>query len=282
MILALLLALTATTIDDPMDMDDFVTVDMDLADVEVGLDIGEDPEDYHSHDRILNAVLADPTRPGRLQFLVLHRAGSPVFEAPLRDGLGMDGGLRVGLGLRYGLAPGVDIGVLRASGLAEPFDIYEFDMRASVMRGPGFAVGVRVGATTFYAPESTATSWFVQAPLQRRLSESVVLVVSPTYHADSTAAVKSAADTDWAFGVEIGAEAAVTETMSVAADVTMGLAGYTQQYPGVAAGLKWRSWRHTFALLVSTTNHVTVDGRLPNTPGGLDESSLGFNVTREF
>lgn len=264
----LLLALLGTVGLEPLDVEFFEALDDDT----------NDAEEYHSHDRILNVMLPTVTRLGRTQMVILHRARAPVTENPLRDGLGLDTGLRVGIGLRYGITEGVDVGILRANGLTEPFDIYEFDIRKSHKHN-GTTVGVRAGASTFYVAGATSTAWFVQGGLQKSLG-GVTLTAMAAFHQNSTGATKTPLDLDHSFGLGAGVEVPVTESMSVAGDVVASLGGYRVVYPGVTVGAKWRSWRHTFALMLTNTDHVTLDGLIANTPRAAP--SLGFNVTREF
>lgn len=240
-------------------------------------------EAYHSSDRLLNVMLAQTMHPGRLQFNILHRTTVPFTTSPLRDFAGFDNGLKVGIGLRYGVFDGLDIGFLRVNGILEPFDVYEYDVRVRAVEYKGFATGVRVGVTTFYEPEFWSSGWFMQIGMEKRFFDRLLFAINTSYHSDSSYFNKTEDDVDASCNVGGGMEVRINDWVSLNGDILYTLVGFRRKFPVFAAGPKFHSHRHTFAVVMTNSSQMSFDGLLANTQyGEFDEFLLGFNITREF
>lgn len=240
-------------------------------------------EAYHSNDRLLNVMLAQTIHPGRLQFNIFHRTTVPFTTSPLRDFLGLDNGLKVGIGFRYGIFEGLDAGFLRVNGVFEPFDVYEFDVRVRAVEYKGFATGVRVGVTTFYEPEFLSSAWFMQIGMEKRFFDRLLFAINTSYHSDSSYFNKTEDDVDASCNVGGGMEVRINDWFALNGDILYTLVGFRRKFPVFAAGPKFHSHRHTFAIVMANSPQMSFDGLLANTQyGEFNEFLLGFNITREF
>ncbi len=237
---------------------------------------------YHSHDRLLNVMLSQPMHPGRAQMLILHRATAPFASAPVRDLLGLDAGVKIGLGLRLGLLDGLDVGILRVNGVSEPFDVYEYDLRLQAVRLEGLSAGIRLGLTTFAQTDSIASAWFASIGIERRFLERLLVAVNSTYHANTTAADKSSEEIDASCNIGGGLELRLSDSIALSGDILHTLVGFRREYPVWSAGVKFYSHRHTFSLVLTNTPYTSADGLLSNSEVAFIDLLVGFNVTREF
>jgi hypothetical protein len=262
-----------------------VSADIDIEEVEFEELSAESTwygDGYHSQDRLLNVMLSQPMHPGRAQMLILHRSTAPFATAPVRDLLGLDAGVKIGLGLRLGLLDGLDIGILRVNGVAEPFDVYEYDLRLQAVRLEGLSAGIRLGLTTFAQTDSIASAWFASIGIERRFLERLLVVVNSTYHANTTSVDKSSDAIDASCNIGGGLELRLSDSVALSGDILHTLVGFRREYPVWSAGVKFYSHRHTFSLVLTNTPYTSADGLLSNSEVAFIDLLVGFNVTREF
>jgi len=241
--------------------------------------------------RILALQTARAVRKGGFDFVIDHRASTPIYNRaggqPWSDMgnnlLGLDGSIQVGLGLRYGIIEGLDAGIYRAGGSL--VDTYELDVRYQALRQEevGLDLAGRVGATWFAQRNAEDSSGFYGQLLATRLiANRLLLSVGALYHSNSTNATKYNQDKKYSFGAAAGAELRLAAPVSVDAEVVSCVAGYCSKNPAFSAGLKYFTSRHTFALVCGNTQYITADGYLTNTDTPWKNLVIGFNITREY
>ncbi len=245
------------------------------------------PDDRARIERTVNVLGPGTTRPGRMLFVVDHRTWQPFVEDPFYDYLGLDsGGLKIGLGLRFGAVEGLDFGLYRLNNGVEAFDSYDFDARWRVVdqRDLGLDLALRLGATWFVQPEDAdAVAPFAQLLVQRQLFDGRLSVGSGLlYHADSTHETKSASDTNWSLALPVTVELRLAPGLAWDAEAVVNLAGYGAARPVLSSALKLITHRHTFSVVVSNTQYMGADGLVANTARGFDELILGFGIGREL
>jgi hypothetical protein len=237
-------------------------------------------------DRAVNALTARTVRKNALLFVVIHRARQSFTDGRSGDFLGLDaGGLKVGLGLRFGVRDDLDIGVFRLNGTAEVFDTYELDARYRFLdRGRRPAdVALRAGLSWFVHPDAgDASGAFVQLLASRRFGRRVNACTGFLYHADSSGDRKSAGDDDASVGVQGSVEVWLRSTLSLVVEAVANVGGYGEDRPAASTSLKAFTYGHTFSLVVSNTQYVGADGIVTNAWRDWDEPIIVFNITRDL
>ncbi len=237
-------------------------------------------------DRAVNALTAQTVRRNTILFVIMHRARQSFAEEGSGDFLGLDaGGLKVGLGLRYGVRDNFDVGVLRLNGTAEVFDTYEFDARYRVLDQSEHAldVALRAGLSWFVHPDAAdASAAFGQLLAGRHLGRRLTAGAGLLYHADSSGDRKSTGDDDESFAVQGSLEVRLTAKLAWVVEVAANVTGYGEETPAASTSLKAFTYGHTFSLVVSNTQYVGADGIVANSWRDWDEPIIGFNITREL
>jgi hypothetical protein len=243
-------------------------------------------ESYPEHERILALPTGRGLRKGSWLFLIDHRARSPIYDGSWsgtgHDFAGLDAGVTVGLGLRYGIRDGLDVGVYRAAGFP---DTYELDLRWRMLaqERAGLDLAVRGGATWFsYLDAADSSGFFGQLLADRVLFDRLVVGAAVLFHSNSTNGAKFNQDTAWSLAAAAMAELRLAGFVALSAEVLPALAGYHSRYPAFSAGVKFLTHRHTFAIVVGNTTYLTADGYLTNSPSGLRDAAIGFNLSREL
>lgn len=241
--------------------------------------------------RILALPTARTVRKGGFDFVIDHRAATPIYNRagnqPWADMgnnlLGFDGAIQVGLGLRYGIIDGLDAGIYRAGGSL--VDTYELDLRYQALRQEdmGIDLAARAGATWFAQRNAEDSSGFFGQLLATRLiANRLLLSVGALYHSNSTNATKYNQDKKYSVGGAAGAELRLAAPVSIDAEVVSCVAGYCSKNPAFSGGVKYFTSRHTFALVCGNTQYITADGYLTNTDTPWKNLVIGFNITREY
>ncbi len=236
-------------------------------------------------ERTVNISTAKTTRPGSILMIIDHRTGKPFLDAGFQDYLGLDsGGLKIGLGLRYGIMDGVDAGFYRLNGTVEAFDTYEFDARWQFMNQENvwFNAALRAGVSWFVQPGQDAVGAFGQLLLDRVFFDRLLLCAGLLIHSESSNDMKAITDDSWSMAAVISTEVRITSWFAIDLETSMNLAGYTSKYPVFALGFKLLTYRHTFSLVLSNNQYMNADGIVSNTWRGFGDMVLGFQITREF
>ena len=245
----------------------------------------------HAHpafDRALNLMTARPNLPGDLQFIVAHRTRQGFGEErPFHDFLGFDaGGLKIGLGLRFGVVDNLDVGVYRLNGVGEIFDVYEFDGRYRFLtqENEGIDLALRVGLSWFSQRDAKdAAGYFAQLIASAVLANRVVAGAGVIYHTDSTNRGKTRADDDATMALTGLCEVRINDMVAWDFEVAVAMLGFHESNPSFSTGPKIITNRHTFAIVLSNSQYMSTDGIITNSKRNkIKELILGFNITREF
>lgn len=250
-------------------------------------------------DRGLNILTARATRPMALTFVIDHRpymelAGNEA-EDVFFDYLGLDGGnLKIGLGLRFGILEGLDVGIYRLNdGGTVPFDTYEFDVRYAFLNQERFFVdvAVRAGLSWFSQKDADdAVGGYGEIFIDRIFFDMLLIGAGFQFHSDSSSDVKTRDDTPYSGAVLGVIEWRMIKQLALVAEVAASVLGYGSEYgnakrpsiPGFSMGLKILTHRHTFALMVSNTQFINADGIVSNSWRDFSDILFGFQILREF
>ncbi len=249
-------------------------------------------------DRAVNLSLAQTTRRLSLQLTVDHRTNQPLGENTWHDYFGFDaGGLKIGLGLRFGILDWLDVGVYRLNSATERFDVYQFDVKAHLLRSERhhLDLGVRAGVTWFSQEDAEDAAGFLAALLINRTFFSRLTVgTGVLFHSDSTNGVKSSLDTSWSLAVQALVDVRILSFLSWNLEAAFNVAGYGTRgkrdasgaeltsYPVLSSSVRFITNRHTFALVLSNNPYTSADGVVANTERALDKLIVGFTITREW
>ncbi|MFH0921462.1 MAG: DUF5777 family beta-barrel protein [Fibrobacterota bacterium] len=247
--------------------------------------LNPDPDTYVTPDRLFGFFLPNTVPQGVTLLTIDHRASAPAFDNPLEDGFGLDnGGFKIGLGLRHGFLDNLDAGFRRTNGVWENYDTYEGDIRYRLQREErrGVDLSLLCGFTWFYIPHQQDASGFY-AGLSAGKSFARWLYLSTGFLAHTSSSYKIKPDTAEVFSVAvpIGLHLALNKGMSLVAESTLPIAGYSAGYPSWACGLKFQTFNHTFSFFLSTTQYFTPDGIVCGSDRGANPM-LGFLITRQF
>jgi len=245
-----------------------------------------DLDEFALPDRIINVLTPDPIQRGNLHLTIIHRARQSLTENAGRDYLGLDaGGLKIGIGLRYGLRDMADVGFFRLNGTAESFDTYEFDLRVRLLEETmaPVAVALRPGFTWFAQPEEEdASGYFGQLLIERNFGKHLSIAGGVLYHSESSGDRKSTGDDDESMAIHAGFSIRLRPRFSLDGEVTSTVSGYGEDDPAVSVAIRMFTYGHTFSLVVTNTQYVSADGIVGNAWRPMDEPVIGFNITRLF
>ncbi len=255
------------------------------ADVEVQQDSVFFSSNLPQVERTINLSTARTTRPGALLMIIDHRTNKPMLDSGLQDYFGLDsGGLKIGLGLRYGIIDGLDAGFYRLNGTAETFDTYQVDARWQFLNQDSVWINmaVRLGASWFVQPGQDAAGMFGQLLIDRVIFDRLCLSAGLLFHSESSNDVKAITDDSWSTAVSVGAEVRILSWMALDLETSINIAGYGSKYPVFSLGLKILTYRHTFSLVFSNNQYIDEDGMVTNTWREFGDMIVGFQITREF
>lgn len=245
----------------------------------------EEWDDMAQTDRAVNLLLARPVGAGDLLFAVTHRARQSLTDHSGRDFLGLDaGGLKIGLGLRWGALPNLDVGVFRLNGTAEVFDTVELDLRYCMLRQEkhGIDVALRPGISWFIQPDrGDASGLFGQLIATRQIGR-LTLDGGVLYHSDSSGDRKALADDDASLAFAVSAELRLSPKLAVCVETAPTLSGYGEAKPATSVAIKAFTYGHTFGIVVSNTQYIAADGVVAGSWRDWDRPILGFTVTRDI
>ena len=236
-------------------------------------------------ERALAIPLPKTLEPGQWLFTIEHRNRESVDKEPVHDFFGFDaGGLKIGLGLRYGVFENMDLGVSRWNGTSERYDTYQFDGRYRLTKETSFGVdsALQAGVSWFtQRNRKDASGPFAGLWLGRSAFDRIYLSAGAVYHTDSSDPLKRVTDRDDTLGILGSLHCRLLDTFYLLGEVSGPLAGYGADRPAWSAGFKWVTLRHTFAVFVANSQTYGMDGLVAGTSADPDARRLGFSVTRE-
>ena len=215
-------------------------------------------------------------------FRVTHRFTRRLnegdFGSLLENFFGFDGGARIGLEYRFGLARGVQAGIYRTSDRTIQF----FGQYDAIRQGRGLPVGVAVhvsidGTNNFRDEYSPGLGVVVS----RTAGDWLALYAEPAWLGNTDPTGGAGPDRD-TFVVSFGGRVRMRPSVYGVVEVTPRVSGFAPRDPEVAFAVEKRLGGHVFQLNVSNTIATTLAGTLKT--GGADTDSwyIGFNISRKF
>ena len=246
-----------------------------------------DPRSHTILDRGVNLFTAATTRKKKLVFFLDHRARQSFLkENFFRDFFGFDaGGLKIGLGLRYGILDNLDAGFYRLNGTTETFDVYEFDLRFRFLeqKKHHLSLALRAGVTWFFQPDrADAAGFLAQLVAQRSLFKRLNLALGVAFHSDSSGPGKARDDPNHSFALTGLIEVRIASFLAWNLEISASLFGYGAKWPAWSTSLKFLTPRHIFSLVVTNTQYTSTDGMVGNSSRGFGDLIVGFSITREL
>jgi Membrane bound beta barrel domain (DUF5777) len=216
---------------------------------------------------------------GKWAFRVTHRFTRPLgqgnFGDLLANAFGFDSGAQIGLEVRYGLAPGTQVGVHRTSDRTIQF----FGQHNFFNERDGAPIGLDAVATiegrnNLQEHYQSALGALVSRNAGRHAAlyaEPIVVInTSPFETGDNST-----------FIVGLGARVRVRSALYAVAEYAPRLAGYDPGASHVSFGIEGRAGGHLFQINFSNAFGTTY-GQIAR--GGLnnDDWYIGFNIARKF
>jgi hypothetical protein len=232
----------------------------------------------------------------KLALRLTHRFGRPLGEGDfpdlLADLFGFDGGAQVGLGLRFGLFRGTQLGIYRTSERTIQLHLQQ-ELLGEGRSPVGLSLlGSIEGLDNFGLSEPGAPVLHTYSPavgllLSRRLGSRGALYVAPAYVAHTRVTPSAPGTEDDTVVLGLGARLRVTRSMSLVGEIHPRLAGYEGDLGSGASdslatfGVEWRVGGHAFQLNFSNAQGTT-PAQVARGAQGQDGWFIGFNLTRKF
>lgn len=216
---------------------------------------------------------------GKWAFRVTHRftrsLGQGDFGDLASDFFGFDSGAQIGLELRYGLAPGTQIGIHRTSERS----IEIFGQHNLLAERDGKPIGLDVIATlegrnNLHTHYQGAFGLVVSKNAGRRAA----LYVEPIWVAN-TSPFQGSDNSTLMLG--LGARVRVRPATYLMAEMTPRLGGFDPGVSQVTFGLESRAGGHLFQINVSNGIGTTL-GQVARGGFSNDDWFIGFNMSRKF
>jgi hypothetical protein len=232
----------------------------------------------------------------KLAFRLTHRFARPLgqgdFGDLLADFFGFDGGAQVGLGLRFGLLRGTQLGLYRTSDRtillhAQQELLHEGKSPLGLSLVGSVEGANNFGLSTIASPELHEFSPAIGLIASRKLGTRGALYAVPSWVAHTRVVPSAPGADDGTLVLGLGVRLRVTRLMSVLGEVHPRLAGYRGDLgsgdpdPVATFGLEWRVGGHAFQLNVSNAP-ATTPAQLARGAQGTRGWFVGFNLTRKF
>ena len=223
----------------------------------------------------------------KLAFRLTHRFTRPLgqgdFSDLRSDFFGFDGGAQIGLGLRFGLFSGTQLGFYRLSDRTIQFNVQQELVRQSEHAIGLSAVASVEGLDNFSQDYSPALSLVVS----RKLGSRGAVYAVPTFVGNTNLTAEDLTSDDSTLVLGLGARLLVGRSTALVGEYHPRLAGYKGNRGSgdskslVTFGIEKRVGGHAFQLNFSndlgTTPAQTARGQQ-----GVDDWFIGFNITRKF
>ncbi len=238
------------------------------------------------------SVMALPTTlrlpRNRFAFRLTHRFSRPLDGGPgngnlLEDFFGFDSAALIGLELRYGVAPGAQVGVYRNNNRnIQIFGRYNILWQGK-KPGIGLDAFVAVEGSDNFREEYSPTLGVV---FSQRIRDRAAVYVEPLwvgnankpglFHPQPTLP----GDDSDTFMVGLGARLRVLETVYVVAEYVPRVKGFDQGADHISVGFEKRVGGHIFQLNISNSLGVTPVQLAQG--GDLHDWFIGFNIARKL
>jgi hypothetical protein len=227
--------------------------------------------------RLINVATPYPVRARTLEVLFTHRFQQRVNHATSHDLWGLDGGADTGIGLAYGVTPGLELELYRSSFL-ETFEVSgKFLFLEQAAKVP-VTVALRAGVDRLERPGAAdPTRPFAQLLLARRLAPGVNLLLAPSWVGD-TPRLKDAVNVPVGLTFGLGKTLVELEYVPENRDLDDSRQAWHVAWSRAVGG-------HVFEVVVGNSRSTTVDQMLGgDAASGFEEGDvrLGFNIVRDF
>ena len=217
----------------------------------------------------------------KLSFRVTHRFTRPLGQGDFgdlaSDFFGFDSGAQIGLELRYGLAPGTQIGVHRTSDRT----IQIFGQHNFLNERDGKPVGLDAIATLEGGNNlHTRYQSALGVVVSRNVGRWAALYAEPMWVANTNPIANAGFDNSTPM-VGLGARLRVRPSTYLVGEITPRLGGYDPGVSQVSFGLEGRAGGHLFQLNVSNGFGTTL-GQIARGASNNDNWYIGFNIARKF
>jgi hypothetical protein len=257
------------------------------------LDIDPSEPDFTVVDMPTNARLPKH----RLAFRLTHRFARPLGEGDFgdlaSDFFGFDGGAQIGLGLRFGLFRGTQLGIYRTSDRT-----ILLHAQQELLREGGSPVGLSLvagveGLNNFGLseppPDGARHEFSPSAGLlvSRRLGSHGAVYVEALWVGNTRISPSAPGTDDGSFLLGLGARLRVTKGMSLVGEVHPRLAGYAGDLGSGDAdslatfGVEWTVGGHAFQINFSNALGTT-PAQVARGAQGVEGWFIGFNLSRKF
>jgi len=258
------------------------------------LDLDRAEPDFNVVDLPTNLRLPKHKVAFRLTHRFARDLGEGDFSDLVADFFGFDGGAQIGLGLRFGLFRGTQLGLYRTSDRT-----IQVHAQQELLREGGSPVGLSVAASVEGLNNFGLSDWPPGAEPLHEFSPSVGLVLSrklgtrgavyvvPSWVGNTRIVPSAPGDDDGTLVLGLGARIRLTGSMAMIGEYHPRLAGYRGDLgsgdPDSLAtfGLEWRVGGHAFQINVSNALGTT-PAQVARGAQGLDGWFIGFNLTRKF
>lgn len=214
-------------------------------------------------------------------FRVTHRFTRPLGQGDFgdlaSDLFGFDSGAQIGLELRYGLAPGTQIGVHRTSERT----IQIFGQHNILNERSGQPIGLDALATL--EGGNNLRQHYQSAlgvVISRNLSRLAALYAEPMWIANTNAGADAGFDNNTIL-LGLGARLRLRPSTYLLAEIAPRLGGYDPGVSQMSFGIEGRAGGHLFQLNVSNGFGTTL-GQIARGASNYDDWHIGFNIARKF
>jgi hypothetical protein len=233
----------------------------------------------------------------KLAFRLTHRFARPLGEGDFgnlaSDFFGFDGGAQIGLGLRFGLFRGTQLGIYRTSDRT-----ILLHAQQALLREGGSPVGLSLvagveGLNNFglsEAPPDGALHEFSPSAgllVSRRLGSHGAVYAEPLWVGNTRLSPSAPGTDDGSLVLGLGARLRVTKRMSLVGEVHPRLAGYAGDLGSgnsdalATFGVEWTVGGHAFQLNFSNALGTT-PAQVARGAQGQAGWFIGFNLSRKF
>lgn len=217
---------------------------------------------------------------GRWGFRVSHRftraLGQGDFGDLASDFFGFDSGAIVGLELRYGIRPGLQLALLRTSDRTIQFLGQLSVLQQDAGRPIGLDAIAAVQGFDNFTEDYTTTLGLVAS---RRLADRGAVYVQPLFVLEPLP--ESATADDSALLLGIGARVLLGKSTYAVGEYVPRLSGTDTGDNHLSLAIERRKGGHSFQLNVSNSFATTL-GQIARSYGGSGEWHIGFNIARKF
>lgn len=242
--------------------------------------------------RIVNGHSVEVRAPGVLDFVIAHRFGR--LNGGAYEFFGLDAS-NIRLGLEYGLAKGLNVGIGRSS-FEKTFDGY---MKYQLLRQQQGATTVPVSVTGFASvainslrnenperslPFSARLDYTYQLLIARKFSSAFSLQLSPTLVHRNLVATRAINNALFALGV--AGRYKLTQRIALNLEYYYRLNATTENlfYNPLAIGVDIETGGHVFQLHITNARAMIEEGFITETTGNFLSGDIhfGFNISRVF